>query len=85
MINSAQIDLFGTADTVPCEPVKKQKKRDVHTEARKILEKSGIPALPSEVKEYMAAQLITLWFPELKNAMVLSLIMGMNNNHSRRT
>lgn len=74
-----QIDLFGTTDTVPIEPVKKQKKRDVHVEAKRILEESGISAMPREEKEYVLAQLINLWFPELESVMKLALIISMHN------
>jgi hypothetical protein len=79
MINPAQVDLFGGSDTAPIESARKQKKRDVHAEAKLILEETGISALPREAKEYVLAELIHRWAPELQNVMMLSMIMGMNN------
>jgi hypothetical protein len=75
----AQQDLFNAIQENGSPVPKRQKKRDVQAEAISILAQSGISDLPKEVKEYVLAKLIALWFPELSNVMFLSLVscMGM--------
>jgi len=78
-----QIDLFGSvADTQPIKQ-KKPKKRDVQAEARRLLDESGISALPRDVKEYVLAELISRWAPELKNVVMMAQIMNMHNQCSK--
>jgi hypothetical protein len=78
----AQVDLFGGINTDTSEPVKKQKKRDVQAEAQKLLEESGISALPRDVKEYVLAGLLHRWAPELQNVMMLSMMIGVNSQRT---
>lgn len=77
-MSAAQIDLFGT--DAPQSERKKQKRRDVDAEARRLLEQSGISSLRRDEKEYVLAQLIAQWFPELKTTLGLSLILSMQHD-----
>jgi hypothetical protein len=84
LMNNEQIDLFGApVETTKGKPTKKAAIRDVNAEAKQILQKSGISAMPKEAKEYVLAELIAQFFPELKNVMTMSLIFWINNTKTQ--
>jgi hypothetical protein len=82
-MSKVQTDLFDTEQAVS---VKSVKKRDVNAEAKRMLDKAGISTLPKEAKEYVLAELIARYFPELEKVIQLSQIAFMStqaNVHGR--